>query len=80
MWLTALALIRSPFFKYIAVAGAVLTVVSYIYMEGKSSATEARDMKEQQEYVDTTKRIQNAPRSTDRDSALDLLRSMGDLR
>jgi len=75
-----MSLLLSPFFKYLAVAVAVLAIVGYIYMQGREAAVEDIKEKEQQEFVDTTKRIQNAPTSTTRDRAIDLLRNMGDLR
>lgn len=78
--LYALTLLRSPFFKYVAIAGSVLAIVGYIYAQGREAAVEDIREKERQEFVDTTKRIQNAPTSTTRDAAIEQLRNMGDLR
>lgn len=78
--LYALTLLRSSFFKYVAIAGSVLAIVGYIYAQGREAAVEDIREKERQEFVDTTKRIQNAPTSTTRDAAIEQLRNMGDLR
>jgi len=58
----------------------VMSIVGYSYYKGVDNTKQAQEEKANKEFVDTTKRINNAPTSRSRDDALDLLRSMGDLR
>lgn len=66
--------------KWGAIGLSVLLVIGGIYAKGMYDQKQDQREEDQQEYVDTTKRINNAPVSNTRDDALNRLRDMGDLR
>lgn len=66
--------------KYGLIFAAILSLVGYLYYKGVSDEKENQKVLVQKEFINTTKRINNAPTSSTRDDALERLRLWGDVR
>ena len=75
-----LALLNKTLVKWVSIILVAVAIVVGSYHLGAYNEKQVQEIKDQKEYIDTTKRIDNAPTSTNRDDAIERLREMGDLR
>jgi len=72
--------LKAFFNKYVVGGLAILASALGIYYWGYSDSSDDREKKDLEDYKETKERIDETPTNTDSDSALDRLRSNGDLR
>jgi len=76
----AMSLLKSKGSIFALLLSVVVSLGWFIYERGKEQGVSDRDTEIQQEYIETDRRIKDAPIVNDRDSALERLRESGDLR
>lgn len=78
--LSVLAFLRSTIGKYLLAIGVALGVLLRVYVLGRKHEEDKQKAEDQQDFIDTTDRINDVEDSPDRDAALDRLRDSGDVR